>query len=182
MKKNRRKAFMKTILFVCTGNTCRSSMAEGILKHMIKNRKDKLGKVQVISAGTYAWEGDQVSPKAVEVLKERGIDIEGYRSTPLTPGIIKEADLVLTMTMSHKAAVLQMCPQHEDRVFTLKEYILNNGDRLDLSNIDFIDLHTDYDIKDPFGQPIEAYYESADEIEEYLQKLVEKVKPIREKV
>lgn len=166
---------MKTILFVCTGNTCRSSMAEGIFKHMIKNRKDRLKDLRIMSAGTCAWEGDQVSPKAVEALKDKGIDIGDYRSTPLTPKLIKEADLILTMTLNHRAAVLQMCPKSECRVYTLKEYAAKDKKDLQVVNSSFEESEFDYDIRDPYGQAVDVYRKSADEIEEQLEIIIDRL-------
>lgn len=164
---------MKTILFVCTGNTCRSSMAEGLFKYMLENKKDRVEDIKVISAGTSAWAGQNASPQAVEVLKEKGIDLRSHRSTLLTPELIQEADLILTMTYNHKAVVLHMCPEAEDKVFTLKEYVsLQEGK---LHRVDSNSEGISYDIKDPFGQSTEVYRQSAEEIEECLKILLEKI-------
>lgn len=165
---------MKTILFVCTGNTCRSSMAEGLFKHMLKSKENSFKSINVISAGTCAWEGDNASQHAIKVLKEKDIDIEDHRSTPLTPKLIKEADLILTMTLNHKMAILHMCPKAKDKVFTLKEYALYGREKFPISDLSY--QNSDYDIKDPFGQSLDIYRESAKEIEHYLQILVQKIK------
>lgn len=165
---------MKTILFVCTGNTCRSSMAEALFKHMLENKKDNLGEIKVISAGTCAWEGDEASPNAIKVLKEKGITMMDHSSTPLTPKLIKEADLILTMTLNHKMAVLYMCPKSENKVYTLKEYVLHDGEKLHIEQLASQEIN--YDIKDPFGQSVDVYRESAEEIEHNLQKLIKKIK------
>lgn len=146
-------------------------MAEGIFKHMIENREDGLKNIKVMSAGTCAWEGDEVALKAVAVLKEKGIDISSYRSTPLTPSLLRESDLILTMTQNHKAAVAHMCPGCEEKVYTLKEYVLEDEEKLDNTNIEEAVL--DYDIKDPYGQSLDIYRSSARDIEEQLQKLAE---------
>lgn len=165
---------MKTILFVCTGNTCRSSMAEGLFKEMLKNRSDIQSEIKVISAGTSAWNGDRASQYAIAVLKEKGIDLQEHRSTALTLDLIENADLILTMTSSHKAAVLNLCPEAHEKVFTLKEYTRceAEGD----SKMDFFGYGNPEDISDPFGQSIEVYRKSAAEIEESLKKLIKKIK------
>lgn len=121
---------MKTILFVCTGNTCRSSMAEAIFKDLLEKEQHSLGDLRVVSAGTSAMVGDLASCASKEVIREKGISLENHRAKPLTKELIEDADLVLTMTSNHKHNVLNLCPEAKDKVFTLKEYV-NNGHQLD---------------------------------------------------
>jgi len=149
-------------------------MAEALFKNMLKNEEDNFKNINVISAGTYALEGDNASPLAIEVLKEKNIDIKSHRSTALTPELIKEADLILAMTYNHKMAVLHMCPKSKDKVFTLKEYVLNDGEKSLISGLEL--GGNNYDIKDPFGQNIEVYRKSAKEIEDNLKNLIKKIK------
>ncbi len=162
---------MQTILFVCTGNTCRSAMAEALLKHMLK--ENGFEDIKIMSAGIYAWEGDKASPGAAEVLKEMGIDVAEHNSALLTPELIEEADLVLTMTSNHKRAVLDMCPEAGKKVHTLREYVSDQNGEIHK----FRDNRggADHDIKDPYGQSVDIYRESAKEIEKYLNMLVEKI-------
>jgi len=149
-------------------------MAEALFKNMLKSEQDTLKDINVRSAGTCAWDGHSASNQAIEVLREKGIDIKNHRSTPLTPKLIKESDLILTMTYNHKMAVLHMCPESENKVFTLKEYVLNDGEKSLISELS--PQSVDYDIKDPFGRNIDVYRKSAEEIEENLKILIKKIK------
>ncbi|QEK13236.1 low molecular weight protein arginine phosphatase [Crassaminicella thermophila] len=149
---------MKTILFVCTGNTCRSSMAEGMFKKMLKEAGEKTKGIKVISAGTATMKGLKASKNAIEVMKEKGIDLNTHEATPITRELIEEADLILTMTRNHKNQILQIAPNAKEKVYTLKEYAGELGD-----------------ILDPFGQSVCVYRECAKEIEEGLKVLVKKI-------
>jgi len=150
---------MKTILFVCTGNTCRSSMAEAMFKELIKDI-DEAGDLKILSAGTWAIPGQKASKNAIEALVEKNIDLSNHTSKPLTREMVEEADLILTMTQNHKMQILQRLPHVKEKIYTLKEFVYEKAD--------------DVNISDPYGQNIEVYKACADEIEEALKKAIGK--------
>lgn len=119
---------MKTILFVCTGNTCRSSMAESMMRKMLEEAGEKAKGIKVISAGTAAAKGQKASKHAIQVMQEKNIDLHGHRAAMLTEELVHQADLILTMTRNHKAQVLSMVPEAAHKTFTLKEYAGRLGD------------------------------------------------------
>ncbi|MBB5174086.1 low molecular weight protein arginine phosphatase [Texcoconibacillus texcoconensis] len=108
---------MKNILFVCTGNTCRSPMAEAILKEKLSNDK-----MDIRSAGVHAMDGMPLSQGSKQVLETEGLSID-HESRALTETLLAWADLVLTMTESHKRMVKEQYPKNSDHVYTLKEYV-----------------------------------------------------------
>src|SRR5699024_1853761 len=108
------------ILFICTGNTCRSPMAEALIKN-------KYPDVHVQSAGIYANGGERASRSTIEVLKEQGIKLN-HISQPVTESLLHWADLILTMTSSHKQALMLEYPIFLEKYFTLKEYA-NDADK-----------------------------------------------------
>ena len=110
---------MGTILLVCTGNICRSPMAEGFLRQLLQERGAST--VTLSSAGVYSWDDSPATPEAVRALEERGIDISGHVARRLTRALVEEADLVLGMASDHCDAVARMVPAAADRTFTIKE-------------------------------------------------------------
>lgn len=138
------------ILFVCTGNTCRSPMAEGLFEEIIKSKCIRTGVFSVMSAGLMTIDGLEASKYAVEAMQNTGIDISGHQSKRLTVDMIEEADLILAMTLSHKIELIHMCQKAKGKTYTLKEYA-NTED----SNMD---------ITDPFGMDIDTYQQCAEEI------------------
>src|SRR6476659_6599129 len=109
---------MKTVLFVCTGNICRSPMAEGIFRHAVEGR----GNYRVISAGLGALDGQPPSSHAVTAVKELGIDISSQRSRMLTPELVHQADYIFGMTHSHVDTVMLLYPQAAEKTFLLREF------------------------------------------------------------
>src|SRR4051812_4339361 len=140
---------MKTILFVCTGNVCRSPMAEGIFRHVMKGRRD----VQVLSAGIGAMEGQAPSTYAVQAVRELGIDISKQRSRMLTAELVQEADYIFGMTHSHVDSVNLLYPHAAEKTFLLREF----DDTLDIF---------EKDISDPIGGSFDVYVNFRDQIEQ----------------
>lgn len=150
----------KTVLFVCSGNICRSPMAEGLLKKMLKERLGEASKdFRVLSAGVSAF-GGYATAEAIQVMRDEGIDLSNFRSKQLTMRMVEEADLILPMKRSHKFRVLSLNPRAKGRVFTLKEF---SGETESV------------DIADPYGKGIEAYRACANEIKGSLNKAFEKI-------
>lgn len=147
------------ILFVCTGNTCRSPMAEALLKH----HSD--GTMNVRSAGIFASEGSPASQQSIEVLKEEGVELD-HSSKPLTKDSMEWADLVLTMTEGHKHAILSQFPARKDAVFTLKEHVSEDAQ----SEQSF----PSKDVSDPFGGPVDVYRQTFIELQSLIRKLQKK--------
>lgn len=178
---------MKNILFVCTGNTCRSSMAEAMFKVMLK---DAGLDIEVASAGTSVFFQGGASAQAVEVMGERGIDLSGHSSRQIVNEDIKKADLILTMTQVHKQTVQEMVPEFSGKVFTLKEYVAGDseksGEILEKALADDCEApekalanncETEgIDIVDPFGGTVEDYRACSREIEKALEKLIREIK------
>ena len=114
---------LKKILFICTGNTCRSAMAEGFFNIAIKENPLLSESFTSFSAGIMAMDGDNASNNAILALKEEwNIDISLHKAKAIRYEYIKKSYLILTMTKAHKDAVLQLFPEMKSKVYTLKEY------------------------------------------------------------
>jgi protein-tyrosine-phosphatase/tRNA A37 threonylcarbamoyladenosine synthetase subunit TsaC/SUA5/YrdC len=148
-------------LFVCTGNTCRSPMAEGLFRKLLAERfdcsEDDLVDrgFFVASAGVSAGAGSPPSHEAVEVLKARGIDLRGHESQPVTPHLLSQADRIFTMTRSHRDILLREFPDAAPRVSLL--------------------AHDGSDVSDPIGAPLDEYRHCADQIEQHLRTVLEEI-------
>jgi len=147
------------VLFVCTGNTCRSPMAEGLFRKMAAERlgcaPDALEEHgwTVMSAGVAAMTGGRASDSSVEVMNQVGIDLRSHEAQPVTEALIRYADHIFTMTTAHRQALVMQWPEAAQRTATLC---------LDGS-----------DISDPIGGPVEQYQRCAEQIEGELDKRLE---------
>jgi protein-tyrosine phosphatase len=178
------------VLFVCTGNICRSPLAEAFLHDRSERLLD--GSVNVRSAGTWGRAGHPPTPETVDAGEARGVDVRGHRARPLHPRVIGSADLVLGMTREHRAEVVSMLPSAEPNAFTLKELAAlvgeldpaaPGGDReAVLARV--AEAHRlrsgpeapsvpDQDIADPIGFGADIYAAIAGEIEEAVDALVD---------
>ncbi|MEM9645396.1 MAG: Sua5/YciO/YrdC/YwlC family protein, partial [Planctomycetota bacterium] len=137
-----------SIAVVCTGNTCRSPMAEVLLREKVKQKLGRDDVVDIVSAGVAAGNGCPASDQAVEVMRKRGLDLANHGSRMIDDALVGNADLILTMTRGHRAAILAAWPDLHSRVFTLRR---DGGD-----------------ITDPVGMSAEVYEQCADQISEEL--------------
>lgn len=120
-----RKLLRWTMLLVCSGNTCRSPMAEQVGRQLLADRRglkpDELeaAGLDVKSAGTFAAKGAPASVEAIEAMQRMGLDLSSHRSRSLSPELIHEADVIYCMTTAHREMVLAMIPSASDKVKTL---------------------------------------------------------------
>jgi protein-tyrosine-phosphatase len=148
---------LKEILFVCSGNTCRSPLAEGLAKKLIANGLPF--EARISSAGSSATEGQRASANALEVSRANGIDLSGHRSRLLNATMVRRADLIVTMGELHRHTVGVIEPTALDHTVQLT---------------DFCDSH-DGDIADPIGGDLAAYERIFDTIRECVEEMAEKI-------
>jgi protein arginine phosphatase len=142
---------MINVLFVCTGNTCRSPMAEAILKS--KN----IPGVEVRSSGVFAMNGNDASLHAKKVLEDQDIK-HHHQSSLLTEQQVEWATYILTMTSGHKANIVASYPSARKKTYTLKEFAGGSGD-----------------VSDPYGGSLSVYQQTFQELKQLIEKSIHKL-------
>lgn len=155
---------MSNIMFVCTGNICRSAMAEYLFKDIVKKRNLD-NRFKICSSGVFAYNGQQATEEALLVMKEKGIDMSMHRSTNINNSNVLAMNLVLCMTYIQKLQIIHRYPELEGSVYTLKEYVVYDNDE-----------NKDINIEDPWGLCIETYRDRFNEIDKCLNKLIDIIK------
>jgi protein-tyrosine-phosphatase len=142
---------MKTILFVCTANQCRSPMAEGLMRRKLE-REGRADEIRAASAGVDALDGCRATENSIQAMAARGIDISGHRSRATTGKILQDAALILTMERAHANVLQALFPAHAERVHLLAQM-----------------AGLESDVADPVGSPLEDYRRTAQEIENLIE-------------
>ena len=144
---------MINILVVCTGNICRSPMAEALFQFRMGGDTEW----QAASAGTYAGEGWPASEHAIQAMEELGVDLSRHRSQPLSSELVASADLIIVMTDEHRHRILEDYPEVGNRVFLIKSFGTSK---------------VPTDISDPYGGSLKTYKRIRDEIDRALSDLI----------
>ncbi|MEA3368747.1 MAG: low molecular weight protein arginine phosphatase [Candidatus Ratteibacteria bacterium] len=152
----------KLVLFVCTGNSCRSVMAHNLFQKILE--EDGLdGKIKVASAGTAVRLGLKPVRGTIKVLGQEGIDVRHYRSQKLSSDLLNQAELIIVMEKRHRANLIEKSPAISRKVFLINEFLPEES---------FLDL------PDPIGKPLSYYIKTKEKIKNCLPGVLKKVKKL----
>lgn len=147
----------KLIVTVCTANICRSPMAEALLRHALAAEPEPLKSARVVSAGVAARRGDTISENSRLALKKVGIEFPDHRSQPLTPELLRKADMIFCMTESHRAVIQLSFDPTPRHIYLLREFMPRDADK---------------EIGDPYGANLASYEACRDEMVEAMPSLL----------
>ncbi len=151
---------MTKILFICTGNTCRSPMAKVLFDKVIAESNNKLPAIKTESAGVRATSNQKVSGEAVKAVKRYGMNLSNHRARLLDEKLAYEADLLLTMTKWQADTVKEEYPEIAEKTFAISEYINSDAN----------------DITDPIGMGQDAYDSCAEQLFFYAQQILTRIR------
>jgi len=143
------------IMFVCTGNTCRSPMAHGIMRSIVE--REKLANVEVTSSGTGTLNGYPATSNAVMAAHKDGVDISDLHSDEISVEMVEEADLILVMAYEHYQLIVSVYPEAADRVFMLRAFPEREANRK-------------LSVEDPIGADFDTYRGTYEEIKRELER------------
>jgi protein-tyrosine-phosphatase len=150
-----------TITMVCTGNTCRSPMAEKLLQHALGVEAEPLKSLKVVSAGISAFEGSGPSENSVKAMAKIKLSLDDHRSRMLNDKIVDSSFAIFCMTEAHREAVRSHFGNEHDHVYLLREFIPKNDEK---------------EISDPIGQGLHAYEDCRDSMVESIPHIIKFLK------